>query len=165
MLLLNLSRSYRCSRLSIFAFCALAVAHVLPGSAPDARAAEQTPFKITTSPDFANPKAALERLVAKRGRKESNTFCVIGYRFEDGSDLAWVYWPENQAMILWELTTEGVPDLALSKRYLRKNEDVVANESALGGSSYFVTQDWWNGTIADCNKFGEHFSIRKPQAK
>lgn len=129
-----------------------------PEGTTAASADEAVPFQITINAGFPNASLALRSLVEEDGRVMDNNFCIVGYRLSDGSESAWVYWQENNAMILWEPTTDASPRLALSRRYLRKDKDVVP-AADVDGSTYLVTDAWWNKTTSDCNQHGERFSI------
>jgi hypothetical protein len=118
-------------------------------------------FHIGGMPYYSEPQATLRDLAIQKGKSRENTFCVIGYKFPDGSTQAWVYWREGKAIILWEPLLEGRANLARSRRYLRIPQDVVPNETAVGGSNYLVTRQWVNNLIEKCNEKGETFTVKR----
>jgi hypothetical protein len=98
-----------------------------------------------------------------RGRTES--FCVVGYRFANGSRLAYVHWARQQKLILWEGGVDPVTranSLARSRRSLDLRSDVVADETAINGSTYLVTRTWVQRTIAACAKHGRVYRVMRP---
>lgn len=117
-------------------------------------------FRVSEDSDFSRPREVLGRLVARKAKTRKNTFCVIGYRYPDGNEQAWVHWREGRAVILWE-PVEGLADLTQSRRYLRIPRDVVADEAALKGSSYLVTRKWVDTLLGDCREHGETLVLYK----
>jgi hypothetical protein len=118
------------------------------------------PFRPTAHRDFAHAAEVLSKLVAARSRASRNTFCVVGQAFDDGDELAWVHWAEGRALILWEPSTrKDRSDLLFSRRFLRLDRDVVADEAALRGSTYRVTKAWVDGLLQECRAHGERFVL------
>jgi hypothetical protein len=126
--------------------------------------ADATFFSIVGNPHYPRPRATLERLVAEKGEVGVNHFHVIGYRFPDGSDLAWVYWVEDRSLILWEPTAypEYPVKLSCSRRYLNLDRDIVEMEDDLKGSTYLETKAWANSVIEESKRRGSHYVITKP---
>lgn len=120
----------------------------------------QQVFRVTDNPNFSQPIIVLKQLVAHLAKTRQNTFCVIGYRY-DGTEQAWVYWREGEAIILWEPNLDGIANLVNSKRYFHLPQDVVADETLVGGSTYLVTKQWVDSLINDCHKQGEYFKVLK----
>ena len=60
------------------------------------------PVSIRDRPEYPRPERTLQQLVADRGRRPSNHFCVVAYAAPDGEHHAWVHWREANALILWE---------------------------------------------------------------
>lgn len=124
----------------------------------------QQPLRVTQSKHFPWPAQVLRRLVAEVGKRRQNNFCVIGYRLGDGSELAYVYWPDNKEIILWEpLRGAGVARLYLSRRHWDLDKDIVADAQAPGyfGSTYLETRDWERQILDECSRFGEYFTIAR----
>ncbi|MHC9539654.1 MAG: hypothetical protein AB9903_09040 [Vulcanimicrobiota bacterium] len=124
----------------------------------------KTIFSILIEPGYPQPQKTLERLVSEKGTEKVNHFHIVGYRSADGDDLAWVYWVEGRALILWEPTAspEYPVSLSTSRRYLRLDKDVVSSEEDVHGSTYLVTRAWADSVIKDCIKNGSHFVVRRP---
>lgn len=141
---------------------ALGAAAVLMTAASIATAhdahAGPTPFAVSASPLFYRPRQVLERLAASQPARAAE-LCVVGYRGPEGAEHAWVLWPERRALILWEPTTGHLDNLALSRRWLHLDRDVVLNDSDVAGSTYLVTKAWADRVAADCRDRGDHYSI------
>jgi hypothetical protein len=122
------------------------------------------PFQITQDKLFAPVRPTLDALIAHKARTRINHLCVIGQPLGDGSRQAWVYWRESRAIILWEPATDGLRDLALSRRYLRLDRDAVpASDKRLATSTYLVSRSWAQSLIAECAARGTRFVIEKKQ--
>jgi hypothetical protein len=126
-------------------------------------------FRVSQNPKFAKPREVLHQLIArqKKTRLTRNTFCVIGYRYisdaKNADDIAWVYWKEQKAIILWEpsnLEMEPITQLARSRRYLKMPDDFVKTESDIAGSTYLETWKWANDLIKTCHAKGDKYTIQ-----
>jgi hypothetical protein len=116
-------------------------------------------FPLADRPSFAHADLVLEKLVQEKGQGDANDFCVIGQG--EGSPVrAWVYWKQQAALILWEPVTEGLAELALSRRYLLLWRDVAEDPM---GSSYIVTPGWVMSLLEACDKTGSHYRIMRKQ--
>jgi hypothetical protein len=125
-----------------------------------AEAYEGRPFRVTESPSFSHMRSVLAHLVARRGKTEMNRFCVLGQRFVDGDEHAWVYWAEGRAVILWEPTVhQDRADLLRSRRFLRLDRDVVPDEESVRSSTYLVTKDWVRDLLHECRLHGDRFTL------
>ena len=121
-------------------------------------------FSVRDHAGYQDPEATLQQLVDSRHHRGDNHLCVIGYKLPDGDHIAWVYWPEDSAIILWEETKPGWDGpLAGSRRYLRLDKDVVtpANAAQAWSSTYLVTREWVNQTIDDCRAHGDTVVVRR----
>jgi len=134
---------------------------------PSLAAAAQTtqpvihPFNVEASKAFQPVRETLEALVAQNGKVEKNNLCVIGA----GTDQAWVYWREANAIILWEPQRGGITDLTLSRDYLNLATDAVPeNDPRLPTSTYLVSKAWAAGMISECRKSGHQYEIDKTKA-
>jgi hypothetical protein len=126
---------------------------------------------ISQHPDYSPyVRPALRSLVAQSGVNRRNHFYICRVEiFEGGYDHAWVYWRENRAIVLWEPfrgynargDSDQTYDLVFSRRYLRRDKDVVPTLEDVGGSSYLVTRQWWRETVRDCVQNGDRFVIYK----
>jgi hypothetical protein len=128
---------------------------------------EQQYFSVRrTKAAYPSPNKALQALAEAKGTKNVNRFCVVGYQksVDDKQKYAWVYWREQNAMVLWEswvkpqYTESSLTD---SRRYLDLSKDVVDSESDLHGSTYLVTAQWVNRIKIDCARHGDQFVIVK----
>jgi hypothetical protein len=157
---MQMASSYAMKSITILAFTALSIGAV------QAEDVVIRPFKVMENKAFAPVELTLDTLIARKAKVNTNHVCVIGETLGDESQQAWVHWREGKAIILWEPTRYGVQDLTLSKRYLRLDKDVVAeNDKKLAaGSSYLVTTQWAKSLIAECAAKGNEFSINKKQA-
>jgi hypothetical protein len=130
-------------------------------STPDNQVVSTAP--IRKDPRYAHPQAALKGVVDERGKQGRNTFYVSRvYYFGNGGNLAWVYWREGRAIILWEPDPSGANrkhELLWSRRFLSLDKDVVAREQDIGGSSYLESREWARHTIHDCTRHGSRFVI------
>jgi len=121
---------------------------------------QSSTFKVAAHPSFGNVREVLARLIAVRGKAdEPNTFCVLGQKFPNGDQQAYVYWKEGNAIILWEPVSAGIADLASSRRYWRLDTDVVNDDADVSGSTYIVTQEWVDELITECRNDGEAFQF------
>jgi hypothetical protein len=129
-----------------------------------ALAQEGTFFSVRNHRHYPEPEKRLEVLVRARGSQKLNHFCAIGYRLPGGSEVAWVLWEEGKAVILWEGSAdpEYPVELALSRRYLDLDKDVVATAEEVGSSTYLVTREWVKGITRDCEAHGDKFVVTKP---
>jgi hypothetical protein len=133
-----------------------------PGFAAIALLALPGFFSVRDRAGYEHPEATLQQLVDSRGHRGANHLCVVGYQLPSGHGFAWVYWPEDHAMILWEPTRPGSHwALARSRRYLDLDKDVVATDDDVQGSTYLVTRAWVARTIAECRAHGDSFVVRR----
>ncbi len=85
--------------------------------------------------------------------------CVVGYRMPKvNDDLAWIFWKEGNALILWEQRAPGTP-ISLTRRTLHLDRDIVATEDDLHGSTFRETRAWLHDVLEDCRVNGEPFVI------
>jgi hypothetical protein len=125
--------------------------------------AEQKFFSVKSSEGYPHSLDVLQDLVQRDGRALVNHFCAVGYVDPDGDRHAWLYWKEGNKLILWEPSSmpEYPLSLCFSHRYLDLKKDVVKTLADVRGSTYLVTQDWVNKTLADCAKHGDRFVVTK----
>lgn len=109
------------------------------------------------------------------GGRRFQHFCVVGYRpatvakpagaarstaQTNEVEFAWVYWRERNALILWEPTTHFEDSEPIySRRVIDLEQDVVATEEEVGGSTYLVTRRWVDGVLSDCSRYGTQHSL------
>ena len=121
-------------------------------------------FNISQSTYFRDATSTLQKLVRAKGSYSYNTFCIIGHREAD-AEVAWVYWQEGKAIILWEPGEDVGPAdsqsrLVLSRRYLVLGKDIVASTTpALNTSSYLESYEWARTLISTCEKRGSTFVL------
>ncbi len=63
-------------------------------------------FSINHDPGYPKPENTLAELVNAEAKHRVNHFCVVGYRYPDNEQQAWVWWKEGNAIILWGGTTD-----------------------------------------------------------
>lgn len=126
-------------------------------------AAPQT-FDFRRDEGFHSPVPALQRWLARRPHPPRGLqhFCVVGYRFEDGSTLAWVHWQEGRMLLLWEGSDPEAREDALvrSRRQLSLDTDVVPTEDEVHGSTYLLTKPWVDALLADCARAGFRYTAK-----
>ena len=137
-------------------------------SQPVGNAAAAAPqiFDPREDEDFGDATPALTGLVAGSDPKPRGLqhFCVVGYRGPDGEH-AWVHWREARRLIFWLGRGDGTAPaetLLRSTRKLSLDEDVVATESEIAGSTYLVSRAWVDGRLADCQAHGAQYTISSP---
>jgi hypothetical protein len=138
-------------------------------SAPSAPASqlssEEGDRLIDLAHDSSFPKIqdVLSALVAKEGaQKSDNSFCVVGYANND-EQYAWVYWPQGDAIILWEPQTTAIADLTLTRRYLHLKTDIAIDDNVPGYQTSMYMEDlgWLTSVLHDCATRGLTFTIPK----
>jgi hypothetical protein len=138
------------------------------GMAGACLAAEPAPtfFSIRKHAGYPEPERTLQQLVAEKGTTASNHFCVLGYRTANGDQYAWVHWKEGRALVLWEPVVDAnhPATLTSSRRFLRLDQDVVASEGDIKGSTYLVTRAWASQVQSDCIRHGDKFLVTRKKA-
>jgi hypothetical protein len=139
----------------------IAIVIFLAGSARAQYPAETTKFfSIRGDKGYPHCQEQLQNLVQRKGKALVNHISVVGYKYQDGDRHAWVYWPEDNAIILWSATNDEFPDqLSMTNRYLHLDRDVVPTEKDTGTSTYLVSRDWVKKIRNDCAAHGDHFVI------
>ncbi len=138
----------------------LAVSQVLFSLAlPVAARAETQWFSLKGEPAYADLKVQLLALVNVYGFHADNNFCVVGQRDDDG-EIALIYWPTENQLYYWN---PKVPDQSslLESQSLDLNKDVVATANEQGTSMVLVTKAYIDDIIQSCNRYGNHYYVRK----
>lgn len=121
-------------------------------------------FKVSQTPHYRNPPNAIRYfLAAFHKNNQRNHFCVVGYEWSNGFRQVWVHWREPQTLILWggSRYPESVHEsLVMSNRHLDLATDTVPTAADLNGSTYLVTEAWWQAVANDCRKHGETYVIK-----
>lgn len=120
---------------------------------------------VRKHPDYAQLTKALQTLVDEKGKSRSNTFFVSKIvETDSGSNHAWIYWPQANAIILMEPSRghDAKYDLLWSRRFLDLKTDVVPNEAEIKGSSFLLAKDEAMKIVASC-KNGDRFTVVKRQ--
>lgn len=117
-------------------------------------------FAISADADFADVRAQLQVVVDEHAHQTRNRFCVVG-EGATGDATAWVYWPQQNKLILWLADKDNPHAIAGSKRYLDLGHDVVA-ENDVQGSTYLMTRQTAREKIQACRQHGETYLIDKP---
>ena len=171
----SLRASYARVMLKLLTAASLAILGMSSGVTPIAAEAQALPLQASDGPDqpvfalssdpyFADAPAVLGRLAKRKAHKSINHFCAIGYQEPGTHGIVWVYWKEDNALILWEANTDKDFHLEYSNRYLHLNKDVVATEAEVAGSTYIVTRAWVHMIVTDCAARGSQFVIDKRNA-
>jgi len=126
---------------------------------------DQPVFDLSKNRYFSNAQEVLEGLVQRKSHKMVNHFCVIGYDVPKSIGMAWVYWQEGNAIILWEANTDPAYRLETSRDYLDLKKDVVPTLADVHNSTYLVTREWVREIETDCASRGVNFSIRNSKRK
>ncbi|MDH2432640.1 hypothetical protein QCD60_08675 [Pokkaliibacter sp. MBI-7] len=118
---------------------------------------------LSTQPYFTRPQSAIAELIALYEENgKTNHLCTVGYRWDDGHIIAFAHWQEAKMLALWEGTVdEDRPDtsLALSRRHWIFGKDTVKTQADINGSTYLVTEKYWQTIAADCEKNGEQYTV------
>ena len=122
--------------------------------------AEEHWFPISSNVDFADVRAQLQVVVDEHAHQRQNSFCVVG-EGSSGDEEAWVYWPQENKLILWLPDRDNPHAIAGSKRYLDLSRDVVAGND-VHGSTYLMTRQAVREKIQACRQHGEIYSVDKP---
>ena len=123
-----------------------------------AQAAEHW-FSIRGRPEFADVQVQLQVVVDEHAHQSTNRFCVVGETVE-GSTEAWVYWPEDDKLILWRPDRDNPHAIAGSKRYLDLKRDVVDGND-VHGSTYLLTRATADEKVQACKQHGDVYTVEK----
>jgi hypothetical protein len=123
-------------------------------------------FDTAADPDFGPATVPLRVMMAEAGvpRGRVEKFCIVGYQYSGGEQMAYVHWPRGRRLILWDGATDPVTraqSIARSRRPWDLRKDVVADENAVGGSTYRVTKAWVARKIDDCAKHGRQYRVAR----
>ena len=116
-------------------------------------------FRIGTNPDFADVRAQLQVVVDEHARRAENRFCVVG-QGTGAEEEAWVYWRQENKLILWLPDKDNPHAIAGSKRYFDLTRDVVAGND-VHGSTYLMNRRTVDEKIRACRQHGETYLIEK----
>lgn len=122
-------------------------------------------FDTRSDSRFGDAKIVIQTYLSALSvaKRKKNHVCIVGYTLGDGTRQAWAHWQEGGRIILWEGSndTEGRKDgLRHSRRDLDLDKDVVADDSAVDGSSYRVTRAWVSSVLFDCVRFGHLYKVK-----
>lgn len=118
-------------------------------------------FSIRGKSDFADVRAQLQVVVDEHAHHRTSKFCVTGETAGD-SARAWVYWPDENKLILWRPDQDNPHAIAGSNRYLDLKRDVVEGND-VHGSTYKLTRASANSVIRACKQHGDIYTIARPQ--
>lgn len=151
-----------------FRFWCLAVSLTL---LPCAVAAPQDegdiPLATRSDADFGDATAPLKEMLRQRRISPARTqhFCIAGYQSAAHTGKrAWIVWKEGRQILLWNGATDPVSAktaIARSRRVIDLRKHVVANESAIKGSTYLVTRAWVDKLTSECESRGEKYEITR----
>jgi hypothetical protein len=112
-------------------------------------------FELNDEPHFSNYNLVVGRYLRLHGNLKPAKACVIGVTVDGRNDSAWVIWQGGGRLILWE----GEDDLDRSRRNLSLHEDVVADDDAVGGSTYLVSRPWVVALESLCIRSGRYVTL------
>jgi hypothetical protein len=116
---------------------------------------------IDRLPAFSDARSQLQVLVNLNGHAISNRFCVVGQ--QDGRyESAYVYWPTENKLILWEPIQDDAQAIVDSRRYLDLKRDVIANDTD-STSTYLLTRAEVGHILAACRTYGQIFVVERTQ--
>jgi hypothetical protein len=112
-------------------------------------------FALTSNSIFNAYKTHAAEYLKSQNWHRSTSMCALGESI-DNEQQVWFVWRDGKKLILWD-----EPDMPLnaSRRILKIPRDVVANEKAINGSTYKVTQAWVRDLTGRCSKYGTTFKI------
>lgn len=114
---------------------------------------------LTVEKEFPFVRQVLESYAKEEGRaNKTNSFCVVVYKTDADSRVAYVQWQEGKRLILWEPPSE----LEFARRtwdISEASKDVVDTQEEVGSSTYIVTRQWVNDILGTCREHGEQITI------
>jgi hypothetical protein len=112
-------------------------------------------FALTSSGIFKAYKTHAAKYLKSQNWHRSTSMCALGESI-DNEQQVWFVWRDGKKIILWD-----EPDMPLnaSRRILKIPRDVVANQKAINGSTYKVTQAWVRDLTERCSKYGTTFKL------
>jgi hypothetical protein len=124
---------------------------------------------IYDEPDYSKPLIPLKELVRKKAKSQTNTFYVSKVQiFNNGGRHAWVYWKEQNALILWEAGGMGSEnlknELVWSRRFLRFGKEIVPPSRFYQGSNFLTLMKDGLALKRECLD-GYKFVISKPNRR
>lgn len=145
----------------VLAFPLFACADGLPDepfrTPPDER------FLVSASPYYQQPERAIKNRVAYfKKQKDTNHFCLIGYRWRDGNTQVWLHWLEDGSLVQWD----GNLDREIREASLMDTSDGVrlveipadGEDSGLGGARVTSVRAW-HQLADDCDRHGQKYVI------
>ena len=117
-------------------------------------------FDITKDPNFFPYRRPLIAFIKTQHAHKTNSFCILGEQYSDGTRSAWIIWREGKKLILSDSNNEP---LSASRRILDLNHDVVPQTADINGSNYLVTRSWVRQLKLRCDKFGTKIKINKSE--
>ena len=115
-------------------------------------------FEIRDSQFFSNYNSVVGQYLRKNSRQRQTRACVVGQKIAgQQNETAWVIWRGGNTLILW--WGGGNDDLSRSNRILSLTRDVVANDAAVGTSTYLVSRQWVAMVEQKCARFGRNVTI------
>jgi len=112
-------------------------------------------FALTSNSIFKAYKDNATEYLKSQNWHRSTSMCALGESI-DNEQQVWFVWRDGKKIILWD-----EPDMPLnaSRRILKIPRDVVANQKAINGSTYKVTQAWVRDLTERCSKYGTTFKL------
>ncbi len=133
------------------------------GDLPDApfRTPPDGRFVVSASPYFHQPEVAIANRLAYLGKDgQTNHFCVVGYRWNDGGGMVWLHWTEEESLIRWR----GNRDKEIRESSLMAETDAVKwgrNTYEEGDRAamfpHTLSTRAWQQLAADCEEHGEKY--------
>lgn len=138
---------------------ALSLAPVFPCVAQNG-----TGRRLTSQPEIAGKVGTLREFVNRYARRSLNTFHIARAESGGGEKALYVYWKEDNSILILELFDPRDSDSELEwlhhKARINLATDVVPTREAIGASTFLVDRPWVNRIIKACLK-GEKLIIRK----
>lgn len=118
-------------------------------------------FDPTSEADFSAPQAELRHLLTYReANRQTNHFCLLGYRWPDGHAFVSVHWREGGLIMRWYGGTQWQDDNLLWA--IHKGVDLqtgVIDADDPQGSTFLETRRDAEGTLEDCRRHGRQYLI------
>lgn len=136
------------------------------GDLPDApfRLPPDERLVVSASPYYQQPERAISnRLAYVHKNGQTNHFCLVGYRWNDGTEVAWLHWKEDDSLIQWH----GSRDKRIRESSLMNDRDGVKwgrDTFEEGDRAAMLPRTLstraWKQLAADCEEHGEKFVFK-----
>jgi hypothetical protein len=115
-------------------------------------------FDVKRSNYFSNYNSVVGRYLQQHSPRKRAIACVVGLSAAgQKNDTAWVIWRGGHQLILW--WGGGDDNLNRSNRILDMRRDVVANDAAVGTSTYRVSSQWVASLERECKRYNRYVAV------